>query len=81
MQPRLRVVIKMTDAFDYAEIVATADEILAEFGRQVKFIHSSHQPKDPTKPWRGAQAVPQGFVQGVAAVVPWMSEDDKDAVR
>lgn len=72
----------MTDVFDYSEIVASADEILAEYGRQVTFIKTSAVPADPARPWGVSQQSTETTLLGVwAAVVPWMSEDDKDSVR
>ncbi len=68
--------------FDYTEMVATADELIQEFGRQVTFVKTSSTPSDVTKPWRGEVVADDSTLSGVwAAIVPWMSEDDKDSVR
>ncbi len=69
-------------AFDYSDLVATADELLQEFGRQVTFIRTATTPTDATKPWRGEVVMDDTTLTGVwAAIVPFMSEDDKDSVR
>jgi len=46
-------------AFDYADLLATARELLAEFGKQVTFIKYDLVPADSSKPWLGSTA-PRG---------------------
>lgn len=68
--------------FDYADLVATADELLQEFGRQVTFIQTATAAADPDKPWRGSDITAGVTKSNVwAALVPWVSADDKDSVR
>ena len=38
-------------AFDYSELVTTAQELVAEFGRVVTLRRLNAAPPDPTKPW------------------------------
>lgn len=68
--------------FDYDDLVATADELLQEFGRQVTFIQTATTAADPDKPWRGSDTTAAVTKPNVwAALVPWVSADDKDSVR
>lgn len=72
----------VTAPFDYQEMIDAADELLAEFGRDVKLIRTASTPTDVTKPWRGEDTTADTELPGVrAACVPWMSEDDADSVR
>lgn len=72
----------MAEVFDYAEMVAVADELIEEFGRQVSFIRTSATLADPTKPWRGENVAGDTRLDNKwAAVVPYESADDKDSVR
>lgn len=38
-------------AFDYSEVIAVADELTEEFGREITFVADSEVPVDVTKPW------------------------------
>jgi hypothetical protein len=40
-------------SFDYDEIVATAIEVVDEFGRDVTFLKLDPGPTDAAKPWNG----------------------------
>lgn len=72
----------MVQPFDYTELVADADEIIAEFGRQVTFIKTTSVPRDSSRPWRGPSVSNDTVLNDRwAAVVPYTSDDDKDAVR
>lgn len=69
-------------AFDYADMVATADELLQEFGRNVTFFRTGSTPADSTKPWRKENTGTDTTLSNVrAAVIPFTSDDDKDSVR
>lgn len=68
--------------FDYSEIIATADELLQEFGRQVTFRRFTTTAANPSKPWGAENQSLDTVLNNVwAAVVPFTSEDDPDAVR
>lgn len=41
-------------AFDYSEVIAVADELTQEFGRQVTFVRDNETPDDANKPWGGS---------------------------
>lgn len=50
-------------AFDYTELVDTATELVAEFGRVVVLSQLNASPANPAQPWRGAtdpRAAPPG---------------------
>lgn len=51
-------------AFNYADLAATAERLLAKFGRDVVFQRTSRAPADSQKPWRGPAT---GDVTSVAA--------------
>lgn len=68
--------------FDYSDLVASADELIQEFGRQVTFVKQSTTAFDATKPWRKENTTTDVTLTDVwAALVPYESEDDKDSVR
>jgi len=68
--------------FNYADMVATADSLIEEFGRPVSFFKTSVTPNDSAKPWRTEQTSTDEQIDGImASIVPYMSEDDKDSVR
>lgn len=68
--------------FDYADLVATADELLQEFGRLVSFRRFTTTAADTSKPWGAQNQSVETLISNVwAAVVPFTSDDDKDAVR
>jgi hypothetical protein len=71
----------MVAPFDYAELLTDIDELMAEFGRGVQFVRTSSTPNDSAKPWRGEKLSEDVATSGIAAVVPFMSEDDRDSVR
>lgn len=43
-------------AFDYSDLLATAQDLIQRFGRQVTFIKLDASPADADKPWLGAAA-------------------------
>lgn len=43
-------------AFDYSELVATADELIREFGRQATISIRTDIIPDPTQPWKATGA-------------------------
>ena len=43
-------------AFDYSDLLATAQDLIQRFGRQVTFVKLDASPADADKPWLGATA-------------------------
>lgn len=41
-------------SFDYTEMLATAQELIEEFGRSITVRRLTNTPADANKPWRGA---------------------------
>jgi len=56
-------------AFDYSGLIATADQLISDFGRDVTIRRKSTTPTDPTKPWRDVEPFPAGDSLTVKAVI------------
>lgn len=58
-------------AFDYAPILATARELVQEFGREMTFVKFDATPADASKPWNGpTDARGGGATEATAYAVP-----------
>ena len=71
-------------AYDYAEDIAFAQEVIAEFGRPCTFEIVTSTPADTSKPWNGpaapvaasSSAVPAAFVPVSGAGLGKQVEED-----
>jgi hypothetical protein len=70
-------------AFDYAGLAITAQQLIADAGREVTFTRKSRAAADVNKPWRGpSPAAAESFTAIPAAIVPMEFKDEEtDVIR
>jgi len=56
--------------FDYSEVIAVADELTAEFGREITFVSDDETPADANKPWDGGGATDNTVTLNAVFVPP-----------
>lgn len=54
---------------DISDMVATAQELIAEFGREITLQHPYAEPLDPTKPWRGSPGIGYNTISVIGVFV------------
>lgn len=54
---------------DISDMVATAQELIAEFGREITLQHPYAGALDPTKPWRGSPGISYNTISVIGVFV------------